>query len=492
MKKIVLILIIIIPSPIFWIGLWAKGFAQNTDSLWKVYNDKNQVDTTRLSALHAIGKSYVSNKPDTAIVFGELELKLANTLPANRAKYWVADAYNLIGIANSYKGNYQKALDYYIETLPLYKELNNKSGIAFCYNNMGVVYQYQADYPKALDNYLKALQLREELGDKQGQGNCYSNIGLIYWYQSNYPKALECHFKALKLLEGINDKKSMANCYSNIGAVYENQANYSKTLEYDRKALKIYQELDNKRGMATSLGNMGNVYKNLNDYHKALDHYIKSLQLRKVIGDKEGEGICYGNMGDLYNRLADYKLAIQYCDSELILCKAIGDIEGVREAISYSKTNKYKDAYEYHVKFKTLTDSIFNADNSKQLGDMKTKFEVDKKEAELKIKSEAEQEKLKAIAGEEKKRQQVIIAAVAGVLLLVLCFSLFLYKRFKITERQKTIIENQKKMVDEAYEHLHEKNKEVMDSIRYAKRIQTALITSEKYITNSLNRLMKN
>ncbi len=159
-------------------------------------------------------------------------------------------------------------------------------------------------------------------------------------------------------------------------------------------------------------------------------------------------------------------------------------------ATVYSKINRYKEAYEYHVKFKALTDSIFNEENSKQLGDMKTKFEVEKKEAELKVKAEAEQEKLKAIAHEENKRQQVIIAAVAGVLVLVVIFSLFLYKRFKLTEKQKTIIEKQKKMVDHAYEELHEKNKEVMDSIHYAKRIQTALITSEKYIANSLNRLI--
>jgi len=46
-------------------------------------------------------------------------------------------------------------------------------------------------------------------------------------------------------------------------------------------------------------------------------------------------------------------------------------------------------------------------------------------------------------------------------------------------------------MVDAAYESLHEKNKEVMDSIYYARRIQRALITSEKYIANQLNKLMK-
>jgi len=123
---------------------------------------------------------------------------------------------------------------------------------------------------------------------------------------------------------------------------------------------------------------------------------------------------------------------------------------------------------------------------------MKTKFEVEKREAELKIKSEAEQEKLKAISSEEKKRQNVIIAAVAGVLFIVLVFSLFLLNRFRITNRQKIIIEKQKQQVDKAYEHLHEKNKEVMDSINYASRIQRALLPSVKYISTNLSRLTKN
>jgi len=67
-----------------------------------------------------------------------------------------------------------------------------------------------------------------------------------------------------------------------------------------------------------------------------------------------------------------------------------------------------------------------------------------------------------------------------------------LYKRFKVTQKQKQIIEEQKLLVDKAYDELHEKNKEVMDSIYYAEKIQRALITPEKYIANSLNKLMKN
>ena len=79
----------------------------------------------------------------------------------------------------------------------------------------------------------------------------------------------------------------------------------------------------------------------------------------------------------------------------------------------------------------------------------------------------------------------------AGVLLLVLVFSLFLLNRFRITQRQKLVIEEQKVLVDKAYENLHEKNKEVMDSINYASRIQRALLPSQKYIANNLIRLRK-
>jgi hypothetical protein len=60
-----------------------------------------------------------------------------------------------------------------------------------------------------------------------------------------------------------------------------------------------------------------------------------------------------------------------------------------------------------------------------------------------------------------------------------------------VTQKQKGIIENQKVLVDEAFAQLEEKNNEVMDSIHYAKRIQTALMPNEKYIEKTLNRLSK-
>jgi hypothetical protein len=71
----------------------------------------------------------------------------------------------------------------------------------------------------------------------------------------------------------------------------------------------------------------------------------------------------------------------------------------------------------------------------------------------------------------------------------VIAFSGFVFNRFRVTQKQKSIIEKQKTLVDEAFAQLEEKNREVMDSIHYAKRIQTALLPNEKYIERKLNQL---
>ena len=433
------------------------GYAQNHDSLWNVYNNKALPDTNRIKAIHNIAWSYTNNNPDTALLLAKLELDLATAIPSKKGKTLSAGAYNTMGVAFELKGNYPKSLECFLTALKICEETGNKKGMGACYGSIGIVYKNQYDYPKALEYGLKNLKIAEEAKDTRSIARCYSNIGLIYSEQNNYQKALDYYLKSLDLSKQVGDKNLIGTCYSNIGIIYVEQRKYPEALTY----------------------------------------YLHSLQLAKDMDDQQGVATCYVNLSDLYNKLANYKLAICYGDSALQTTKETDDIDNSslayeNLATAYSNTGKYKEAYESHVKFKTLTDSIFNEDNSKQLGDMKTKFEVEKKEAELKVKSIAEQEKLKAIAAEETKRQQVIIASVAGVLAIVLVFSLFLYKRFKITQRQKNIIEKQKQKVDEAYAMLHEKNKEVMDSIYYAQRIQRVLITSEKYIQNSLSRLIKN
>ena len=452
-------------------------YAQNIDSLTKIYHNQNQSDTNRLKAIYDIAWTFIYDNPDTAIILGNQQLQLAQT---TKQKKYEGIALKTIGVAYLNKDNSQKALEYLLRALKINEEIGDKQGIGSCSNNIGAVYQYQSNYTKALEYYLKCLKISEARGDKQWIGACYSNIGLIYSNQHDYKNALDFHLKSLKIREQIGDKQGVATCYNNMGIVYITTADYAKALEYQLKSLKISEEIDNKQGLGSCYGNIGDIYMDKEEYPKALEYQLKAIKIRKAIDDKQGLGVSYNTMAELYNRLLNYKLSIIYSDSSLQIAKQTEDIDLERQAYqnlstAYAKTNKHKDAYDYYVKYVGLTDSIFNADNSKLLGDLKTNFEVEKRESELKAMADAQQ----AISDVEKKRQQFVIYAGSAMFVLVLIFAGFMFNRFKVTQKQKRIIEKQKHFVEE-------NQKEIIDSITYAKRLQLAILPADAEIKKHL------
>lgn len=476
--------------------------AQNGDSLWKVYHTKSVIDTNRIKALNAIAWSYRSNNPDSAIMLAEQAVLLTKNsktkITLTQLKKYKAEAYNVIGFAYYVKADNIKALSNGLQALQLYEEASHKQGIATCCANIASYYKQQSNYPVSLEYIFRALNLFESLKDKKGIANCYAIIGQIFLNQSKPSKALEYYNKALKINEELGSKKHIASCLGKIGQVYYLQLDYTKALEYHYKALKIREQINDKQGITACFINIGNIYADKHDTKIAITNYLNALKISKEIGDDASLAICYINIGELYDDLSDVKNATKYNDSALQLSKLIGDInieKTAYENLSFINEyiGNYKEAYKNHVKFKKLTDSIFNEENSKQMADMNTQFEVDKKASELKLKAIAEQDKLKALSNEEKKRQNVIIFAIAGILVIVIIFSVFLFNRFRVTNNQKKIIElkeqetqRQNLIITQQKYLVEEKHREITDSINYAERIQRSFLATKELLDDNL------
>ena len=475
-----LFIVFVLPYVIF-------GQKQKTDSLKNALLNANH-DTIKMVILLKLAQA--EENDSLMLAYNEKGYQLALKLIENKneailkkGKKGLADAYNKFGIIAKNKDNISKALDMYEKNLKLRKELNDQKGIANALNNIGLLFDNQGDKPKALDYYAQSLRIREEIKDKKGISGSLNNIGIIYKDQGDKTKALDYFNRSLKLKQEIGDKKDIANSYINIGVIYRDMEDIPKALDCYNRSLKIQEEIGDKKGLATSLNNIGAVYYHQQNLPEALLYYFKSFKIRDELHDKRGLATSLINIGQVYCKQKKYAEASDFCLKSLKLSKELGFPEKIQEAeemlskIEMEKGN-FKEAFLHYKQFIIYRDSTNNDGTRKATIKNQFKYEYDKKMLADSVKGQEEKKVISAQLKEEKTKGYALYGGVA----LLIIFSLFVFNRFKISQKQKLIIEKQKLIVEE-------KHKEITDSIKYAKRIQTSIITSEKYIDKNLKRL---
>lgn len=329
-------------------------------------------------------------------------------------------------------GSYDTAHHYGSTALSLAQKINFKKGIGSAYNSIGAIFWNEGNYNDALKNFIGALKILEELGDQKRIAAACNNVGIIYYSQGRYEQALEYYFKSLKIDEARGDKKGMTESYNNIGVIYQEQNLYKKALEYHQNALKLRKESDDKHGMAYSYDNIGVIYKAQRHYGDALKSFLKALIIQEEIGDKQGQTISLINAGIVYYYQKKYDKAIEMSNRGLAISKSIGARESIKDAYdclygAYAMQNNFKKAYEYHKLYSEEKDSLLNEESSKQITEMQTKYETEKKEQQITLLN-----KDKEIQNAKLNRQIIVIWSVAGGLLIVFVLSVFiLFERRK-------------------------------------------------------------
>lgn len=454
---------------------WFMGFSQSNaviDSLKQELKTAKH-DTIKLQVLSMLIES--ENNEEVWPKYNEQMRRLAerllaaenNVLVTKIAKTYLSEAFNNIGFIYDNQGNIAKALENYGKGLRIREEIGDKVGIAISLNNIGYIFTNQEDNSKALEYFLRSLEIQKEIGHKRGIALSLNNIGFIYDEQGDSSKALKYHYESLRTREEIKDKSGIAMSLGNLGFHYKKYGNYLKALEFYNRSYKVYQEIDDKQGMARLLYSIGSIYLAQQKLTEAQKHFQKSYQLSKELGYPSVIENAASGLKEVYEKQKNYKLAYQYYKEEIEMRDSIQNEE------NYKVSVQQKSKYEYEKK--AATDSIANA-KEKEIKDA----EIAQQQAEIKA----------------KRNQQY---GLIGGLILVVIFAGFVYNRLKVTQQQKRIIEiqkieveQQKQIVEKQKELVEEKQDEILASIRYAKRIQDALLTSQGYIERNIKRLRKN
>ncbi|HEY1038236.1 MAG TPA: tetratricopeptide repeat protein [Bacteroidia bacterium] len=482
-----------------WIQLFviARIFGQNpeTDSVTRLLNQPNIHDTTRAQAYIVLSELLYPYNLDTveplclkARSIAESTLtKKTNAKVKHALLKSIVDAVNNIGYVYENKGEPARALTCYLKAVSISEELGEKSQLSIALQNAGFVYRNLGNIPKAIEYSHKSLTICREIGDKNGESSVLNNLAMIYNDQGDHKKALETYFTCISIYEKGDDKTMLATFYLNIGSQYDILKDYKKSLEYTGKSLEIYEQYKDKSGIIIATHNIANVYSKMGDLPSAIKYLEYSLQLNKGFGSKTYEQMSLDKLGKIYFAKGDHKKARRYAENSMRIANELGYPENIKNAAYLmfeisEKEGNYKDALKYFGLYVGMRDSIANQENKKASIHQQFRFEYEKKETEIKAASKAEKERIEAIAKKEKEKQQLIIFGIGLVLLLVATFAFLIFNRFKLTQKQKKIIEIKEQETREQKHLVEEKNKEITDSISYAKRLQEAILPPQTYI----------
>jgi tetratricopeptide (TPR) repeat protein len=412
-----------------------------------------------------------------------------------------------------HQGDHAGGLKDYQIALKMFDEAGNKKGMAAVLGNIGIVYDEEGNGSRALEYYFRSLKINEETGQKTGQAANLANIGIVYFEQNDYTTALTYYQKALAINREIGNKLNEGHNLSSIGNIYVNTGRTNLGYDHFLRAKELYKEMNSPEGLANIGTNLALVFttkadsfkkagdqKSFKKYYKtALDYHAYSLKYNIELENKNGIAMNYVNIGSINKEIGNYSEAESFLKRSYLMAKEIRSLEELKFAHEsfyelYKITGRPKEALENYELFIQYRDSLVNEDNSKAAIRMELKFNYQKQAAADSVAHAKESEVKSAEISRQsaeikaKKNQQY---ALFGGLFLVILFSIFMFNRFKVTQKQKIVIEQQKEIVEDQKHLVEEKQKEILDSIQYARRIQLAQIPSEKRVMKMLERLMK-
>jgi signal transduction histidine kinase len=177
-------------------------------------------------------------------------------------------------------------------------------------------------------------------------------MGIVFGDEKKYDSALLYFQKATTMYEKNKDQRQLSLLSADIAEIFSRQAVYDSAIYYFSKGIAINNSIGNKRSQASLYTGIANAFLQVKLLSKSKLYLDSTFQLISNTNKKE----------DFKNY---YKILSEYYNS-------VGD-----NASAYNALNKYT----------VYKDSLLNEENQKAIADMQTKYDVEKKDQELQLKT---------------------------------------------------------------------------------------------------------
>lgn len=335
-----------------------------------------------------------------------------------------------------YTGNLTKSSEYYFKALEKFKEIKLIPMVAISYGDIATISYYNENYKQATEYWEKSIELDETIGKKNRMANNLSNLGIAYIEDGNLAKAETSLMKALSISNEIKDDAIKASTHVNLTKLEYSKKNYRKAIEYNNLAAAYYESVKKYSTLSNVYSNGAELARTGKEYKIALQYIDKAFETVNKTENKTTLHTLYLNKASILYDLKDYKQA-------------------------YDNLANYIDR----------KDSLENIENQKSINELEKRYQLN------------ERKKENVLLNQQVKTQEIynsrmrITIGLISLIVVILAITAFLvikqnraknlinaqlFEKNNIINLQKNIVEDQ--------------HRDITDSIKYAKRIQEAIL----------------
>lgn len=513
MKHITLFLLLFI-STVF--------YAQNTqliDSLKNELNNRKTDDSIKVKILTNLHEKLMFSKPEEARAFSLQELEISKKIGFKKG---VATGYMHIGDYYGNRSENDSALHYYTLAKNQFKDLKSTRGLIFINHSLSTIMSSKGDLDDAIavtEETLNIIRRHEPEGDLKTKfiGAQHNSLANIYIEKGSYKIALTEAFKALKCFNDINHQSRKADVLKQIGDIESGLENHDVAIQYFKQAIGVYKQLGEKMYLAYAYNSLGISYQDLKDYKNAKISYNLAKDFATEVEDKMSLSNVLHNLAELdiidknylnaTQLLNEAKNIAQEEDLQLSLANAYDGLSQIdyhsnnftealnknSKAIELSKKNgvlphlqvlynfrseilqkldQNKEAIFYLKASQKINDSLFSSKKIEQIEELKTIYEIEKKEQEIKNqKNEIDLLQIK----DKVNKQQLLLLGLGLLLTLIGLYAFFQrIKRYKVEkEKAEADLEFKTKELTTHALHLAKKN-EVLNDLKQKAKVLRA------------------